>query len=74
MLISRSSSPVMFHAETHLDESGFNVAPNKAYVVSSSVGQSEGTQENEYCTIPEQTDNVEYSYIDTAATVNVNVC
>lgn len=58
---------------TCLDEQGFSVSPNKAYVVAGSLGYTEGTEDSEYCTIPEQTDNCEYSYIDTVATINVSV-
>ena len=39
------------------------MSTNEAYVVSGDVGQTEGTDNNEYCTIPEQTDN-EYEYVD----------
>ena len=37
---------------------------NEAYVVSGDVGQTEGTENNEYCTIPEQTSDNEYEYVD----------
>ena len=38
-----------------------NTSTNEAYVVSGDVGQ---TENNEYCTIPEQTDGDEYDYVD----------
>lgn len=43
-----------------LNEPKVNMSSNEVYVASGDVGQ---TENNEYCTIPEQTDN-EYDYID----------
>ena len=41
-----------------------NMSSNEAYVVSGDVGQTEGIENHEYCTIPEQTDGDEYDYVD----------
>ena len=55
---------MLFHAGTHTETSEdleVNMSTNEAYVVSGDVGQ---TENNEYCTIPEQTDGDEYDYVD----------
>ena len=57
---------IPYYIGTHIETSnepghGFlHMSTNEAYVVSDDVGQ---TENNEYCTIPEQTDN-EYAYVD----------
>ena len=62
---------IPYYIGTHIDTSnepghGFlNMGSNEAYVVSGDVpGQTEGTENNEYCTLPEQTSDNEYDYVD----------
>ena len=61
---------ITYYIGTHIETSnkpgdGFlNMGSNEAYVVSGDVGETEVTENHEYCTIPEQTSDNEYEYVD----------
>ena len=63
-IIRFTSSCAILHAGTRTETSEdpeVNMSTNEAYNVSGDVRQ---TENNEYCTVPEQTDGDEYDYVD----------
>ena len=66
-IIGFTSSCAILHTGTRTETSEdpeVNMSTNEAYVVSGGAELTEGTENHEYDTIPEQTDGDEYDYVD----------